>query len=752
MFSISFDALTKGDKIGEGGFGIVYKGTYRFGPAAIKQLQIDNLSPEAEEEFNKEANIMAQLHHPHIVHFYGYCSVPKCLVMEYMPKGSLFKVLHSKEPLDWTIRIKIAAEIASGLAFLHSSNILHRDIKSLNVLLDAQMGAKLTDFGLSQVKNETKSKTSATRTHQDTVGTVQWMAPELFKRRAVFTQKADIYSLGITFWELAARQIPYAKDTQAAIPTFVQQGEREDIPQDCPEKLAHLIEQCWAGDPNARPSASEIARFMTTDAKTLQEVQVVLPKSPILESTGYQLTSQISPSFTPYQDSFNSNPELSGFKNLQVTPPSSSHSPLASPQRRGSNILNLADKKEEQEKTRYVLEQLRTFFLEDREEGEKSENYDIYNEHLKKVAKENAYLVYKPKQKKHILYVNDEPLDAEAAAKELSKMLKSLGTSVKPMASPAVEPPAAPNGNPAQIAVQAVSPIAVPTKVNPPEQKNGSGMLLQFPGFAKPAPRAMNTSELKELQEFLKAVAEGEQDKAEAMLKKNPVLALTPTDVTDLSKRSFKNITAFQYALWALDWHMWTMLLKYIPPEAVTEQITQSERGLWVPEQGITADWNGLIQSLNQYVSEVRSNRPSSVYSQTWIKQVGGAQLLLPAHVINEYCHPTRPLHPTPDFSKPEASGAWRTRQILGGEWFSTSFGGGTLGEGFAVCRGSNSRACAYDDITCGVYTGAEGDSTAVAALFKTRASQRAAVVAQYSPQQKPVHRVTPGLRAGGIS
>jgi len=739
MFSISFDALTKNEKIGEGGFGIVYKGTYRFGPAAIKQLQIDNLSPEAEEEFNKEANIMAQLHHPHIVHFYGYCSVPKCLVMEYMPKGSLFKVLHSKEPLDWNIRMRIATEIVSGLAFLHSSNILHRDIKSLNVLLDAQMGAKLTDFGLSKVKNETKSQTTTNKTSKDSVGTVQWMAPELFKRKAVYTQKSDIYSLGITFWELAARKIPYAEDSQGAIPAFVQQGEREDIPADCPEKLSYLIQQCWANDPSVRPSAPEIARFMTTDAKTLQEAS---SKSPALESTGYQLTSQISPSFTPYQDNLNSNPELPGFKNLEITPPSSNSA--LPPQRRGSNILNLADKKEEQEKTRYVLEQLRTFFLEDREEGERSENYDTYNEHLKKAAKENAYLVYKPKQKKHILYVNDEPLEADAAAKELSKILKSLRPSnvaAKPTVSPAVQP-AAVNSNPIQS--QATVPVMSPTPAKAPEQQN-SPMLIQFPGIIKPTPRTMNASELKELQDFLKLVAEGEQDKAEAMLKQNPALALTPTDVIDLSKRTFKNITALQYALWALDWHMWTMLLKYIPQKEASEQIAQSEQGLWIPQHGVTANWENLIQALKQYVSEVRSNKPSSVYCQTWVKHVGGAQLLLPAHVINEYCHPSRPFHPTPDFTKPEASGAWRTRTIDEGEWFSAKYGGGTLGEVFAGCRAWWRRAGATKH---GVSTGlipwenAEGDSAAVAALFKTRASQRAAVVAQYLPKQEPARKI----------
>ncbi len=84
-----------------------------------------------------------------------------------------------------------------------------------------------------------------------------------------------------------------------------------------------------------------------------------------------------------------------------------------------------------------------------------------------------------------------------------------------------------------------------------------------------------------------------------------------------------------------------------------------------------------------------------------------------------------------------------------GGEWCSAKVGGGTLGEGFAVCRGDASRACAYESIQYLDYTGAERDSTAVAALFKTRASQRAAVVAQYSPQQEPVRKIAQGLNAG---
>src|SRR6185437_8723456 len=99
-------------------------------------------------------------------------------------------------------------DMASGLAYLHSRSILHRDVKSLNVLLDDYGKAKLTDFGLSRTKDETKSKDLLST--KQAVGTIQWMAPELFSRNPNYTQKSDIYSFGMTLWELVARRIPYA--------------------------------------------------------------------------------------------------------------------------------------------------------------------------------------------------------------------------------------------------------------------------------------------------------------------------------------------------------------------------------------------------------------------------------------------------------------------------------------------------------------------------------------------------------------
>jgi serine/threonine protein kinase len=184
--------------------------------------------------------------------------------MEYMPKGSLYSLLHTKTPLDWTVRLKMATEMACGLAYLHAENILHRDIKSQNMLLDDQYHVKLADFGLAKIKTETKTIST-----KPTVGTLAWMAPELFGRKPVFTKKSDIYSLGMTLWEIASRKIPFedAADPRL-IPSFVSNGDREDIPADCPPKLASLIAFCWHKEVEKRPSAAEIVEYLESSKPT----------------------------------------------------------------------------------------------------------------------------------------------------------------------------------------------------------------------------------------------------------------------------------------------------------------------------------------------------------------------------------------------------------------------------------------------------------------------------------------------------
>lgn len=267
-FKVDYSTLTFGKKLGQGGFGSVFLGIWRHNDVAIKQLLLVDLSSDASKEFETEVQVMAKLHSPNIVSLYGYCMNPKyCIVMEYMPKGSLFNVLKSDQPLDWKIRIKMATDIACGLAFLHQEKILHRDIKSLNVLLDENMKAKLTDFGLSRIKNETRTTTAI----QDSVGTINWMAPELFKRKAVYTQKSDIYSLGITIWELVSRKVPFSDAANPGlIPSWVAKGEREEIPEICPKKLSTLIQACWDGDADKRPDAEAVVTFLKSEGDDFQ--------------------------------------------------------------------------------------------------------------------------------------------------------------------------------------------------------------------------------------------------------------------------------------------------------------------------------------------------------------------------------------------------------------------------------------------------------------------------------------------------
>nr|GEV89390.1 probable leucine-rich repeat receptor-like serine/threonine-protein kinase At3g14840 [Tanacetum cinerariifolium] len=194
------------NKIGEGGFGSVYKGVLPDGTLiAVKQLSSN--SRQGNREFLNELGVISALQHPHLVKLHGCCIEGNQLLLayEYMENNSLAQALFGPKEwqlvLDWPTRYRICIDIARGLAFLHEESrlkIVHRDMKAANVLLDKDLKAKISDFGLAKLDEEDKTHIS-TRI----AGTCGYMAPE-YALRGYLTDKADVYSYGIVLLEVVS--------------------------------------------------------------------------------------------------------------------------------------------------------------------------------------------------------------------------------------------------------------------------------------------------------------------------------------------------------------------------------------------------------------------------------------------------------------------------------------------------------------------------------------------------------------------
>ena len=258
---ISFSDLEmSSDRLGTGGFGIVYRGRWQMVSVAIKQLHATRLSEEALASFQEEAQQHGLLRHPNIVMLFGVCLEPSrySLVMEYMTGGSLYDFLHSTHDILWPVKLSIAHNIAVGLNYLHEHGIIHRDIKSMNVLLDEHQKAKLSDFGLAILKAETQSTAS---TVTSVPGSIRWMAPELHKRGARCTTATDIFSLGMVYGEICTRKTPFQDEVHATnelIKDWIKDGERDALPADTPPRFAHLLAQCWDKRAERRPVKAKI--------------------------------------------------------------------------------------------------------------------------------------------------------------------------------------------------------------------------------------------------------------------------------------------------------------------------------------------------------------------------------------------------------------------------------------------------------------------------------------------------------------
>eukprot|EP01114_Cavostelium_apophysatum_P012739 TRINITY_DN291_c1_g1_i1.p1 TRINITY_DN291_c1_g1~~TRINITY_DN291_c1_g1_i1.p1 ORF type:complete len:760 (+),score=216.65 TRINITY_DN291_c1_g1_i1:90-2369(+) len=253
-------------KLGSGTSGTVYKGLYRGEEVAIKVLKSEQSSKEL-EEFKKEFQIMSSIQNPYLVFFFGAVLEPKmCMVMELCSRGSLYHVMSDlKNDLNWERTFSMAKEMVKGVDCLHSwtPQIVHRDLKSLNLMVNEKWHVKVADFGLSRFNTDTQKDTLVKMR-----GTFAYCAPEVYFGEH-FSAKADVFSIAIILWELVTRCIkreymrPYQEfpnlhfDFQIIIQT-AKKGVRPTIPPACPESLSALIRSSWDHEADKRPTCQEI--------------------------------------------------------------------------------------------------------------------------------------------------------------------------------------------------------------------------------------------------------------------------------------------------------------------------------------------------------------------------------------------------------------------------------------------------------------------------------------------------------------
>ncbi|XP_077218354.1 uncharacterized protein LOC143852692 isoform X2 [Tasmannia lanceolata] len=243
--------------LGDGSCGTVYHGLWCESDVAIKVFSKQEYPDEVILSFRQEVSLMKRLRHPNILLFMGAVTSPQrlCIVTEFLPRGSLFRLLQrNTSRLDWRRRVHMALDIARGMNYLHhcSPPIIHRDLKSSNLLVDKNWTVKVGDFGLSRLKHETYLTTKNGK------GTPQWMAPEVL-RNEPSDEKSDIYSFGVILWELVTEKIPWDNlNSMQVIAAVGFMNQRLEIPKDLDAQWVSIIESCWHSDPQSRPTFKEL--------------------------------------------------------------------------------------------------------------------------------------------------------------------------------------------------------------------------------------------------------------------------------------------------------------------------------------------------------------------------------------------------------------------------------------------------------------------------------------------------------------
>lgn len=251
-----------------GSFGQVYRVTHTKAGSvyAAKVLRVTEaeLDEEARDDFSREAALLLSLRHPHVVQCVGVSrgAEGQLVILSEMMLGGGLNVWLYKKPnhaFKACIKLRFAREIASGIAYLHANNVIHRDLKSDNILLDEDgMHAKIADLGVAKVRSA-----GSVYSQHTAAGSVMYVAPEMLRKEAYGTS-VDVYSFALVVFELNTRRRPYtmkqAVDLDAIRAAVVERGERpvmnaEDV---VPAAIVSLMQRCWHPDGKQRPRMAEV--------------------------------------------------------------------------------------------------------------------------------------------------------------------------------------------------------------------------------------------------------------------------------------------------------------------------------------------------------------------------------------------------------------------------------------------------------------------------------------------------------------
>nr|WAK98088.1 mitogen-activated protein kinase kinase kinase 7 [Colaphellus bowringi] len=313
---IDHDEIQQLEIVGEGSFGVVYKGIWNSTLVAVK-----NITREAEKKsFLIEVRQLSRVDHENIVKLYGACTKGSqfCLVMEYAEGGSLFNVLH-RSSLQYSLAhaMSWAYQCSKGVEYLHAMQpkpLIHRDLKPPNLLLiNSGVILKICDFGTAADKNTYMTNNK---------GSAAWMAPEVFTS-SHYTEKCDVFSWGIILWEVISRKKPFYNHGGSAFSIMwaVHKGKRPHLLRNCPPPIEKLMTSCWDHDPSKRPSMEEIVKRMKAICSLLPGADKPIQPSNYNCDESYDLEEdEQEDDYTEVEEIFNSNVNTNGEINVKALP------------------------------------------------------------------------------------------------------------------------------------------------------------------------------------------------------------------------------------------------------------------------------------------------------------------------------------------------------------------------------------------------------------------------------------------------